>query len=93
MRKKFEQQLHLGQVAIGDIKFPSGYYKSRDEQPPVMIALLHIFKTPELNEAIFSILEKRLTEKNKKKFRNGRPGMDLWQMFVLAVLRHTLGCN
>lgn len=93
MRKRFEPQLQIGQTPIGDIKFPPYYYKSRDEQPAAMFALLHIFKTPALNEAVFSILEKKIIPGQKHLAKNGRPGMDLWQIFVLATLRHVLDCN
>lgn len=87
MRQRFEQQMRLSTVAIGDVKFP---LKSRDELPPVLKALQHIFITPELNVKVFALLEEKIC-KNKKK--TGRKGMDLWHLFVLAVVRHTLDTN
>lgn len=87
MRQRFEQQMRLSTLAISDVKFP---LKSRDELPPVLKALQYIFITPELNEKIFGLLEARIC-KNKKK--TGRKGMDLWHIFVLAVVRHTLDTN
>lgn len=87
MRQRFEQQMRLSTIAIGDVKFP---LKSRDELPPVLKALQYIFITPELNEKIFALLEEKVC-KNKKK--TGRKGMDLWHLFVLAVIRHTLDTN
>ena len=87
MRQRFEQQMRLSTIAIGDVKFP---LKSRDELPPVLKALQYIFITPELNEKIFALLEEKIC-KNKKK--TGRKGMDLWHLFVLAVIRHTLDTN
>ena len=36
MRHRFEQQMNLRTVAIADVKFP---LKSRDELPPVLMAL------------------------------------------------------
>ena len=87
MRQRFEQQMNLRTVAIADVKFP---LKSRDELPPVLKALQYIFVTPELNEKVFSLLEKKIVEGKKK---TGRPGMDLWHILVLAVVRHTLGIN
>lgn len=87
MRQRFEQQMRLSTVAIGDVKFP---LKSRDELPPVLKALQHIFITPELNEKVFSLLEIKICS-NKKK--TGRKGMDLWHLLVLAVIRHTLDTN
>jgi len=87
MRQRFEQQMRLSTIAIRDVKFP---LKSRDELPPVLKALQYIFITPELNEKIFTLLEENIC-KNKKK--TGRKGMDLWHLFVLAVIRHTLDTN
>jgi len=87
MRQRFEQQMNLRTVAIADVKFP---LKSRDELPPVLKALQYIFVTPELNEKVFSLLEKKIVGDKKK---TGRPGMDLWHILVLAVVRHALSTN
>src|SRR5215211_244621 len=87
MRQRFEQQMNLRTVAIHDIRFP---LKSRDELPPVLKALQYIFITPELNEKVFSLLEKKICGGKKK---TGRKGMDLWHILVLAVVRHTLDTN
>ena len=85
MRKRFEQQYSLGRVAIEDteirIKSRAGAYK-------IALALLEIYKTPQYNEEIFTILESYITE---GKQQTGRHGMDLWQIFVLSQYR--LGLN
>ena len=82
MRQRFEQQISLRIVPIADVKFP---LKSRDELPPVLMALQYIFVTPELNEKVFALLEKKICSGKKK---TGRKGMDLWHILVLAVVRH-----
>ncbi len=87
MRQRFEQQMNFRTIAISDVKFP---LKSRDELPPVLKALQYIFVTPDLNEKVFSLLEKKIVVGKKK---TGRPGMDLWHILVLAVVRHTLSTN
>ena len=87
MRQRFEQQTILGTVPISEVKFP---LRSRDELPPVLMALQHLFVTPELNEKIFSLLEQQVCKGKKK---TGRKGMDLWHILVLAVVRHTLDTN
>ncbi len=87
MRQRFEQQMNLRTVAIQDIKFP---LKSRDELPPVLKALQYIFVTPEINEKVFALLEKKICAGKNK---TGRKGMDLWHMLVLAVVRHAVGTN
>jgi len=87
MRQRFEQQTAMGITPISEVKFP---LRSRDELPPVLKALQYIFVTPGLNEKIFTLLEKKVCQGKKK---TGRPGMDLWQMLVLSVVRHTLDTN
>jgi IS5 family transposase len=87
MRQRFEQQISIGGIAIKDVQFP---LKSRDELPPVLKTLQHIFITPELNEQVFVILEEKVCKDKKK---TGRKGMDLWHILVLAVVRHATGTN
>ena len=87
MRKRFECQLQLGQTAIEKIQIP---LKSRDELPPILAGLQWIFLTPEVNEEIFQVLEKKIRG-NKK--QTGRPGMDLWHILVLGVTRLGLDCD
>ncbi|PIQ28422.1 MAG: hypothetical protein COW63_14825 [Bacteroidetes bacterium CG18_big_fil_WC_8_21_14_2_50_41_14] len=78
MRKRFEQQISLGQILIKDVQIR---LKSRDAIYELMAALQKIFLTPTYNEQIFEILESKL---NTGKKQTGRPGMDLWHIFVLA---------
>lgn len=87
MRQRFEQQMNLRTVAIADVKFS---LKSRDELPPVLMALQYIFVTPALNEKVFELLENKICTGKKK---TGRKGMDLWHILVLAVVRHACGTN
>lgn len=87
MRQRFQQQATFGITPISEVKFP---LRSRDELPPVLKALQHIFVTPELNEKVFALLEKKVLKDKKK---TGRKGMDLWHILVLAVIRHTLDTN
>ena len=63
MRDRFEQQTTLGITSINDVKFP---LRSRDELPPVLMALQHVFVTPDLNERVFALLEKKILKGKKK---------------------------
>jgi len=81
MRKRFEQQMKLGAISIAEVKLP---LKSRDELPPILRALQHIYVTPELNEEVFRILEAKVMKGKKK---TGRYGMELWHILVLSVVR------
>lgn len=88
MRKRFEVQLELGQPAIENVILPK---RSRDELPPLLKGLQWIFKTPELNEAIFELLENTVV--GSKQSTTGRPGMDLWHILVLGIVRLGLNCD
>ncbi|MFO7461587.1 MAG: ISNCY family transposase [Desulfatiglandales bacterium] len=87
MRQRFERPLDLGQTPIEQVPIPP---KSRDELPPVLRGLQWIFQTPEINEQIFQLLEQRVTG---GKQATGRPGMDLWHVLVLGVVRLALDCD
>jgi hypothetical protein len=84
MRKRFELQYSLGTTPIEKIKIP----KTRDELPPVLRALQYIYQTPEINTKIFEILESKI-----KLSQSGRPGMTLWEILVLGIVRLTLDAN
>lgn len=87
MRQTFEVQLALGAIPIEQVKIPT---RTRDELPPTLAALQWIFKTPEVSREVFKLLENALLGANNSK---GRPGMDLWQILVLGVVRLTLDVN
>ena len=87
MRKRFEVQLALGQTPIEKVKIP---LKSRDELPPILAGLQWIFQNPQVNGQIFEFLEKKV-QANKQE--TGRPGMDLWNILVLGVVRLGLDCD
>jgi IS5 family transposase len=76
------------QLDISKITFD---LKSRDELPQVLRGLQHIYMTPSLREEIFSLLEKNIAPDVDKK--NGRPGMELWKILVLGVVRLDLNWN
>ena len=63
MRHRFQQQTTLGITPINEVKFP---LRSRDELPPVLMALQHIFITPALNEKVFGLLEKKFQKIKRK---------------------------
>ena len=86
MRKRFEAQLTLGSTPIEQIILPT---KSRDEFPPFLRAMQHIYMDKELSEKIFSLLESIICSRHA----TGRPGMDLWTIFVLAGARLCLNAD
>jgi transposase, IS5 family len=82
MRKRFEQQITIGRLLIQDTKIPT--VKRSGALPGLCAALKKIFVTPKWNERVFEILEEQIFSKNNN---TGRPGMDLWQIFVLSQVR------
>ena len=87
MRRRFEVQLALGKTPIERVVLPR---RSRDELPPVLAGLQWIFVTPEVNGQIFELLEKRVVG---VKQATGRPGLDLWHILVLGIVRLALDCD
>ena len=80
-------QLALGQTPIEKVSLP---LKSRDELPPLLAGLQWMFQTPAVNDQIFALLETKLLAGKKA---TGRPGLDLWQILVLGVVRLGLDCD
>ena len=85
MRVVKNPQMQIGEVDISKIVFDP---KSRDDMPKLLKELQYLYTNLETREEIFKILEENiLPGKNKK---NGRPGMDLWKILVLGVIRLNL---
>ena len=87
MRKRFEQQLVLGQKPIGQTPIPK---KEKGKLIELIVALKTLFANSYYNEKIFSILEDKLL---KNKLQTGRKGMDLWIIFVLSQVRLCLNID
>jgi hypothetical protein len=81
MRDRFEQQFSIGQRLIKDTPIKT---KHKDKLEELIAALKAIYCHPEYNERLFEILERHLLNDKKK---TGRPGMDLWCIFVLSQVR------
>ena len=88
MRIVKKLQLELGETAIENIKFDP---KSRDDIPALLIGLQHIYSDPATRKKLFSILEEKFSPEVNLKV--GRPGMDIWRVVVLGVLKQGLGCD
>lgn len=87
MRKRFELSPVLGQIPISEVKIPMN---SRDELPPVLLALQKIFLTPGHHKEMFEIIEPVIRQGKQQK---GREGMTIWEVIVLSVIRLTLNTN
>lgn len=85
MRQRFRMEADLGTLPIGEIPIPT---KSRDELPPLLRALQYIYCNEELRESVFEVLEKGIILR-----KIGAPGMSLWEILVIGVMRLTLDAD
>ena len=83
MRKRFEIQYQFGCTPVEHVEIPTD---SRDELPPVLRALQHIYCTPMLNKQVFDLLEQKVMASVEHKY-TGRPGMTLWEILVFGAVR------
>jgi transposase, IS5 family len=85
MRTTIDQQMVFGQIDISQIKFN---LKSRHETQEILRGLQAIYTNEETRKEVFKILEKAVLPNIDK--TNGRPGMSLWKILVMATLRLNL---
>jgi len=85
MRKRFNTETTLGQKIVKDIYVNP---KSKNAVDQLVAALKEIYCNEEYNEKIFNAIERHLPPVD---CNNGRPGMNLWTIFVLGQLRMSLG--
>ena len=88
MRQTRTPQLALGEARIEDIKLD---HKSRDDIPAVLLGLQHLYSHEETREKLFSLLEEHILPGTNRNV--GRPGMELWRILVMGVLKQGLGCD
>jgi len=88
MRKPQTRALQRGEIDIAQIQINP---RSRDDIPAVLKGLQLIYTQTDKRERLFALLEQSLAAKADP--RIGRPGMELWRIFVLATLKQGLGCD
>lgn len=85
MRKVQPQQLQLGEVDITGIEFDP---RSRDDIPQLLRGLQYLYADETIRKEVFHALEKLVPDDVDE--GNGRPGMSLWRILVMGVLRLNL---
>ncbi len=111
MRTVQEIQLTLGRTAIEDIDLD---VRSRDDIPAILLGIQFIYRTEQLRDRVFGLLESRIlglgeSSGNGGNGENGsdpsagecgrinpavgRPGMQLWNILVLGLLKQGLNCD
>ncbi len=86
MRKAFDRQTRLDSQPVSDVRLN---LNCRDEIVPILQALQHIYSQPKLRDHILRAIARDVNHSSSRK--QGRQGMDYWQILVLAAVR--LGCN
>ena len=87
MRQR-ELKFGLGRTRIEDVELRT---KSRDDIPALLLGLKAIYVDEDTRERLFRLLETEVAP--LVSHDQGRPGMDLWPMLVLGVLKAGLDCD
>ena len=101
MRTVHDPQMKFGEVDIATIELD---LKSRDDIPPILRGLQHIYTNAALRASVFKVLERVLPSRSgpglsnedrhrKADHRLGRPGMEQWKILVLGTLRLSLNTD
>ena len=88
MREVESIQVELGAPFIKDIQIDT---RSRDDIPALLRGLQHIYTDQPTRTKVFELLNARVKPDIDRE--TGRPGMALWQILVLSVLKQGLGCD
>ena len=88
MRKVETPQLEIGGSFIEEVVINP---RSRDDIPALLPGLQHLYVVEALRKRLFALLESEINPDVRKD--TGRPGMDLWGILVLAILKQGPGCD
>ena len=65
--------------------------KSRDDIPALLIGLQYLYTQEALRDRLFALMDEFILPGINKKV--GRPGMAMWSILVMAVVKQGLGCD
>ena len=88
MRNLRNPQLERGEVRIEDIKLN---HKCRDDMPTLLSGLQYLYSQEALRDRLFALLDEFILLGINKKV--GRPGMAMWSILVMGVVKQGLGCD
>ena len=86
MRRHYEKQHRFDSTPIAELTLN---YECRDEVIPVLAGLQHLYTCSSLRNQVVSLVAEDINENSRRDV--GRPGLDDWQIVVLAAVR--LGCD
>ena len=82
MREVQRRQQEFCQPRIEDIKL---FLDSRDDIPPVLQGVQDLYSDPKFREPVFKLLNETILPHADR--NQGRPGMDLWSILVLGIVK------
>ncbi len=88
MRRAFQPQLQIGQTPIDQVEID---LDSRDDIPSILHGLKRLYMEEPVFGEVMELLESNVLA--GRDHGRGRPGMDFWQILVLAVLKQGLNCD
>ena len=88
MRNLRNPQLERGEIRIEDIKLN---HKSRDDMPVLLGGLQYLYSQEASRDRLFALMDEFILPGINKKV--GRPGMDMWSILVMGVVKQGLGCD
>jgi hypothetical protein len=88
MRRVRTPQLELGEAGIEDIDLDT---RSRDDIPALLLGLQHLYADETLLSRLFALMDEHVLPGVERKV--GRPGMEMWRILVMGVIKQGLGCD
>ena len=88
MRHIRNPQMELGEVRIEDIDLD---LKSRDDIPALLIGLQHLYRDEAFRSRLFALMDEHILPGVDR--TTGRPGMEMWRILVMGVVKQGLGCD
>ncbi len=88
MRQVRNPQMTLGEVRIEDIRLDG---RSGDDIPALLLGLQHLYADGHFRSRLFALLDEHILPGIDRKV--GRPGMEMWRILVMGVIKQGLGCD
>jgi len=88
MRHVRNPQPGLGEVRIEDINLN---FKSRDDIPALLIGIQHLYSQEAFRDRLLALMDEYILPDTDRKV--GRPGMEMWRILVMGVVKQGLGCD
>ena len=88
MRNLRNPQMELGEIRIEDIELD---LKSRDDIPALLLGLQFLYSDETFRGRLFALMDEYMLPGIDRKV--GRPGMEMWRILVMGVVKQGLGCD